>query len=207
MSELWEPADGEVIVQRKAAGARVRRLRERRALTQEQLAETAGVSVRTVQRAEDGVMSAETVAALATALLVPVDTLTAADQGYPQITPMLYFADATSLDWLVEVFGLAVRMRHVAPDGRIEHAELVIGAGLIMASAASESDAAATPVALGGTTTQSLYVMVDDVDEHHARARRLGAKILTEPENAHGHRRYLAADPEGHRWQFWTALP
>src|SRR6266511_3014765 len=174
----------EVVVQLTAAGARVRRLRVRRALTQEQLAETAGVAVRTVQRAEEGTMSAETVAALAAALGVPVETLTAADQPYPQITPMLYL-NADTLDWLVDVFGLTVRMRHVAADGRIEHAELV----------------------LGGASTQGLYVMVEDVDEHYERARERGATILTKPENAHGHRRYLTVDPDGHRWQFWTALP
>lgn len=194
-------------MQSTAAGARVRRLRERRALTQEQLAEIAGVAVRTVQRAEDGVMSAETVAALATALQVPVETLTAAEQSYPQITPMLFYAEAASLDWLAEVFGLTVRMRHVTPDGGIAHAELVLGDGLIMAIGPSESDGTATPAALGGTMTQGLYVMVDDVDKHHAHARDRGAMILAEPNNAHGHRRYTAADPEGHLWQFWTGLP
>lgn len=196
-----------VDVQLTAAGARVRRLRTRRALTQEQLAETAGVAVRTVQRAEEGTMSAETVAALAAALAVPVETLTAADQTYPQVTPMLYLSDAVVLDWLAAVFGLTVRMRHVAPDGRIEHAELVIGDGLIMAVSPSEPDGDATPAKLGGVATQGLYVRVDDVDEHCERARERGATILTEPENAHGHRRYLTVDPDGHRWQFWTALP
>ncbi len=196
----------EVVVQLTAAGARVRRLRVRRALTQEQLAETAGVAVRTVQRAEEGTMSAETVAALAAALGVPVETLTAADQPYPQITPMLYL-NADTLDWLVDVFGLTVRMRHVAADGRIEHAELVLGDGLIMAVSPAESEGGATPAMLGGASTQGLYVMVEDVDEHYERARERGATILTKPENAHGHRRYLTVDPDGHRWQFWTALP
>jgi uncharacterized glyoxalase superfamily protein PhnB/DNA-binding XRE family transcriptional regulator len=194
-------------VQQKAAGARVRRLRERRALTQEQLAEAADIAVRTVQRAEDGTMSAETVAALAAALEVPVETLTAANQPYPQITPMLFYARADTLDWLVEVFGLTVRMRHVTADGRIAHAELVLGEGLIMAITPSAANRTASPTQLGGTTTQGLYVMVDDVDKHFAHARDCGATILTEPQTAHGHRRYTAADPEGHAWQFWTALP
>lgn len=194
-------------MQLTAAGARIRRLRVRRALTQEQLAETAGIAVRTVQRAEEGTMSAETVAALAAALDVPVETLTAADQPYPQVTPMIYLFHAATLDWLAEVFGLTVRMRHVAADGRIEHAELVLGDGLIMAVSPGESGADATPAMLDGTSTQGLYVMVDDVDKHCKLARERGATILTEPENAHGHRRYLTVDPEGHRWQFWTALP
>jgi uncharacterized glyoxalase superfamily protein PhnB/DNA-binding XRE family transcriptional regulator len=196
-------------VQRRSAGARVRRLRERRALTQEQLADAAGVAVRTVQRAEDGGMSAETVTALAAALEVPVETLTAAGEvgDYPQITPILFYADAGTLDWLTRAFGLTERMRHLAPDGRIAHVEMYLDEGLIMAAAPAESDGSATPSALGGVSTQGLYVMVDDVDEHFARARENGAKIITEPENAHGHRRYLAEDPEGHRWQFWTVLP
>ncbi|MFI0484403.1 VOC family protein [Actinomadura sp. 9N215] len=196
-------------MQRRSAGARVRRLRVRRALTQEQLAEAAGVAIRTVQRAEDGSMSAETVAALAGALEVPVETLTAAGEtgDYPQITPMVYYADAQSLDWLVRVFGLTERMRYVAPDGRIEHAELCLGEGVIMAIGPSGPDGSTTPAALGGASTQSLYVMVDDVDKHFEHARKHGAEIISEPANAHGHRRYLAVDPEGHHWQFWTVLP
>jgi uncharacterized glyoxalase superfamily protein PhnB/DNA-binding XRE family transcriptional regulator len=196
-------------MQQKSAGTRLRRLRVRRALTQEQLAEVAGIAIRTVQRAEDGSMSAETVTALAAALEVPVETLTAASEtgDYPPITPMLYYADAESLDWLVRVFGFTVRMRHLTPDGRIAHAELRLGDGLVMAVSPTESGGSATPSALGGTSTQGLYVLVDDVDQHFARAHERGAKIITEPENAHGHRRYTAADPEGHHWQFWTALP
>lgn len=196
-------------MQQRSAGARVRRLRERRALTQEQLAEAAGVAIRTVQRAEDGGMSAETVAALAAALEVPVETLTATGEtgDYPQITPVLFYSDASTLDWLAQAFGLTERMRHLAPDGRIAHVELYLGEGVIMAAAPAESDGSATPSALGGVSTQGLYVMVDDVDKHLARAREHGAKIISGPENAHGHRRYLAEDPEGHRWQFWTALP
>ena len=190
----------------KAAGARVRRLRVRRALTQEQLAEVAGIAVRTVQRAEDGVMSADTVTALATALDVPVDGITEGhDAGYPQITPMLYYNDQASLDWLVRAFGMTVRMRHVAPDGRISHAELTLDDGVIMAIAPGEGGS--TPASLGGVCTQGLYVNVDDVDAHHERATREGATVLTGLEDAHGHRRYLAADPEGHLWQFWTQLP
>lgn len=59
--------------------ARVRHLRERRAWSQEQLAEVAGINVRTVQRVEaGGSTSLETRMALAAALEVaPADLLTA----------------------------------------------------------------------------------------------------------------------------------
>lgn len=52
-------------------------------------------------------------------------------------------------------------------------------------------------------------VYVDDVDDHCAKARAAGAKILQEPADhdyGQGHwcdRCYEAEDPEGHRW--WIA--
>lgn len=71
--------------------ARVRHLRERRAWSQEQLAEVAGINVRTVQRVEaGGSASLETRMALAVALEVaPADLLTAAsvtEAGPPATT-------------------------------------------------------------------------------------------------------------------------
>ncbi len=48
-----------------------------------------------------------------------------------------------------------------------------------------------------------LYVKVNDADEHFARSKKAGAKILEEPEDTfYGHRRYGAEDPEGHQWYF-----
>jgi uncharacterized glyoxalase superfamily protein PhnB len=54
-----------------------------------------------------------------------------------------------------------------------------------------------------GQATQSLYINVDDVDKHFARAKNAGAKILEEPaDTAYVHRRYGAEDPEGRQWYF-----
>ena len=53
-----------------------------------------------------------------------------------------------------------------------------------------------------------IYVRVDDVDAHHARARAEGATIAAEPaDQDHGERTYRAIDPEGHRWIFGAPLP
>ena len=52
----------------KSMGNRIRRLRERKAWTQEHMAAAADVSVRTVQRAEEGTLSAETLSAIAGAV-------------------------------------------------------------------------------------------------------------------------------------------
>jgi uncharacterized glyoxalase superfamily protein PhnB len=54
-----------------------------------------------------------------------------------------------------------------------------------------------------GQATQSLYVMVRNVDRHCRRARAAGAGILEEPTSTeYGHRRYGATDCEGHEWYF-----
>jgi uncharacterized glyoxalase superfamily protein PhnB len=52
-----------------------------------------------------------------------------------------------------------------------------------------------------------LFVEVDDVEAHHARAREHGAAILREPEEPGiGYRIYTAEDLEGHRWMFGQRL-
>ena len=54
-----------------------------------------------------------------------------------------------------------------------------------------------------GQATMNLYVNVSDVDKHYKRAKKAGARILEEPQDTfYGHRRYGAADPEGHEWYF-----
>lgn len=52
-----------------------------------------------------------------------------------------------------------------------------------------------------------MYVIVDDVDAHHARATQAGAKIVEDLNDPlFGHRRYGCADPQGHEWYFAQAI-
>jgi len=52
-----------------------------------------------------------------------------------------------------------------------------------------------------------LFVEVDDVEAHHARAAAAGANILRPPEEPGiGHRIYTAEDLDGHRWMFGQRL-
>ena len=54
-----------------------------------------------------------------------------------------------------------------------------------------------------GYGTQSLTLLVDDVDAHYARAKAAGAKILEEPhETQYGEYQYAAEDLDGHHWLF-----
>jgi uncharacterized glyoxalase superfamily protein PhnB len=58
------------------------------------------------------------------------------------------------------------------------------------------------PTKLGGAT-QLVYVYVDDVDAHHAKAAAQGARILNPPvDQFYGDRTYTLEDPEGHQWTF-----
>ncbi|MEX1009225.1 MAG: VOC family protein [Acidimicrobiia bacterium] len=52
-----------------------------------------------------------------------------------------------------------------------------------------------------------MYVSVDDVDTHYARATAAGADVEGEPvDQPYGVRSYGALDPEGHQWWFVKPL-
>jgi uncharacterized glyoxalase superfamily protein PhnB len=118
--------------------------------------------------------------------------------GKPTIFPILRYTQVhTALDWLTEAFGF-VRQAEYAHDQSI-HAELRYGAG-VLAVADRQEGADGLP-----SITQSLYVRVDDVDRHHARAVAAGAEIARAPhDTAYGTREYVARDGEANLWVFGT---
>jgi len=124
-------------------------------------------------------------------------------ENMPRITPYLLYEDVESmLEWLSAAFGLEERMRLPGPDGRIGHAEMALQDGVVMMGRPGPEYRNPKRI---GHVTQELYVYVDDVDAHFARAKRAGATILEEPtDQFYGDRRYRAADPEGHHWCFAT---
>jgi uncharacterized glyoxalase superfamily protein PhnB len=128
---------------------------------------------------------------------------------------MIAYEDtAAALEWLAEAFGFRERpeSRYTEPDGRISHAEMELGNGLIMLATptpdyqspkhhAEVCDAARewskVPYVIDG-----LLVYVDDIDQHYGRAEAAGATLLSGVEDAPYGRLYRAADTEGHRWMF-----
>jgi uncharacterized glyoxalase superfamily protein PhnB len=125
-------------------------------------------------------------------------------KGWPRISSSLAYEDPNAaLEFLSKAFGFTTRARHADDEGRVVHAELELGDGLIMVGPPSPENLSASPKSLGGRNTQALYVFVEDVDGHCARARAAGARIVRELEDSYyGHRVYGALDPEGHRWFF-----
>lgn len=188
------------------AGDKIRQLRSEKAWTQEELAAEADISPRTVQRAEEGQMSADTLKAVANAFGVPVETISVADAvSQPRLSPVVYYERAETLDWLADTFGLEVRVRIPDAQGRVVHGELFLDDARIIVGQPVAARNWTTPDR-AGVNTQSVFAVVDDVDEHYAHATSCGATILLPPEDMHGDRRYLAADPEGHHWWFLTPI-
>jgi uncharacterized glyoxalase superfamily protein PhnB len=119
-----------------------------------------------------------------------------------------YEDPAGAVDWLEQAFGFERSAVHEDPDGKVVHAELRYGDGMIMlGSARNEAWGMRTPKELGAVT-QGVYVVVDEIDPHYERARAVGAEIVREPiDTDYGSRDYMARDPEGNLWSFGTYRP
>ena len=127
------------------------------------------------------------------------------------IIPTLRYRNAPRmLEWLVEAFGFKRHAVHEDGKGGIAHAQLTIDGGMIMLSSARDDEFAkvqATPAALGGTT-QSPYIIVENVDEVYERALANGAKVvMTLKDEDYGGRGFSCRDPEGHVWNFGSYDP
>jgi PhnB protein len=124
-----------------------------------------------------------------------------------RIVPMLSYEDAAAaIEFLTKAFGFDERFRMAMPDGSIGHTELVLGDAAVMLASEWPAGGVVSPKRLPFVHSQ-LYVQVEDVDAHFARARSEGATIATEPRDQdYGERTYRAIDPEGQRWIFGTPI-
>ena len=115
---------------------------------------------------------------------------------------------AAAIAWLRDAFGFAEHVVYANDDGTIAHAELSLGGGDLIMLGSGKDDVYGRSPRDGGTPSGSLYVVVDDPDAHHGRAKAAGAEIVRELNNTdYGSREYSARDPEGHVWSFGTYQP
>ncbi|MFC5288402.1 VOC family protein [Actinokineospora guangxiensis] len=126
----------------------------------------------------------------------------------PAISPYIIVADArAAIDWYATVFAGHLRGEpYVMDDGRIGHAEIGVGDGVLMlADAGAAGDipvAAPTP---GAPHAHTLHVRVADVDAAYTRGLALGAAAERDPvDNPYG-RTAVLVDPFGHRWMLNAA--
>jgi len=117
------------------------------------------------------------------------------------ITAYLLYRDAAAaVEWLAAAFGLEADEVLKGADGRVNHAAMRLGKAVLMLG--SPGPEFKGPRALGHATA-NLYVDVDDVEAHYARAVAAGATVVEELKDTfYGARRYGAEDLEGHRWYF-----
>jgi uncharacterized glyoxalase superfamily protein PhnB len=131
------------------------------------------------------------------------------DNGHPNIFPALRYRDAeAALAWLKQAYGFTENAVHRGEDGTIHHAELRLGAGLIMFGQHDEEGwmGGSAPDALASTV--SIYIAVADPDAHHAQAVAAGAKVVRGLQDMdYGSREYSARDLEGNLWSFGTYDP
>ena len=128
------------------------------------------------------------------------------------IIPTLRYRDAAAaLDWLCRAFGFEKQLVVPGEGNTIAHAQLTFGNGMIMLGTARDDEFGKhqkTPEQVGEISTQSSYLIVSDVDAHHARAVAAGAKIVYPlRDEDYGGRGYSCLDPEGHLWNFGSYNP
>ena len=128
----------------------------------------------------------------------------------PQIIPNLRYADApAAIDFLCRAFGFTEHAvyRDEQDPTIVGHAQLTWGDQMVMLASARPSDwardAPLKTVREAGGNTQTIYLVVDDVDAHAERARAARADIFMPPaDQDYGGRVYGARDPEGNAWSF-----
>jgi len=125
-------------------------------------------------------------------------------EGYNTLQPYLMFASArAAIDWYGKVFGAKEKLCMMSPEGRVVHAEIVLGNSVAMlADENAAIDAFAAPH-YGGSPV-SLLLYVEDCDETYAEALQAGATSLREPaDQPYGDRVAGVLDPFGYTW--WVA--
>jgi len=121
--------------------------------------------------------------------------------GHHTLNPQITVKNCLkAIEFYKKAFGATMNEAPCAmPDGRIGHAEMIIGDSRLMINDEFPEMGAAAPQ--GKTTSASIYVYVKDVDMVFNAAVSLGAKVVKPLENQFwGDRQGTLTDPYGHQW-------
>jgi PhnB protein len=120
----------------------------------------------------------------------------AAEPSYRTITPMLNIAGAEdAIAFFKQAFGATERMRMPGPDGKLMHAEILIGDSVLMVSDVMNQPA----------TSSSLHVYVPDCDAVYTQAVAAGANPKMPLQDMFWGDRYgSVTDPFGNTWSIAT---
>lgn len=116
--------------------------------------------------------------------------------GYHTVTPILMVDEAAELiDFLKDAFGAKERSRFTDPNGKIAHAEVVIGDSIVQLS---DAQGEWKPIQV------PLLVYTTDTDAAYKRALKAGATSIREPaDQFYGDRTGGVKDVFGNSW--WIA--
>ena len=128
------------------------------------------------------------------------------------IIPCMRYPDAhAAIDWLCKAFGFEKHAVYEDDQGRVMHAQLVFGAGMVMLSDVNPEGFGqhmAQPEEIQGRETQCVAITVTDCKAHYERAKAAGAVIIDEyAEKEYGGAGYGCRDPQGHLWWFGSYDP
>ncbi|WP_099243984.1 VOC family protein, partial [Mycobacterium sp. shizuoka-1] len=141
-----------------------------------------------------------TMSGTATAVADLTEATTTGQPPRPGALPYLTVGDArAAIDWYRDAFGAQLIGEPILmDDGRIGHAELAMGGGVLYL--ADEFAELGLRAPASGINSVSLMLNVPDTDTALARARERGAEVQREPYEGHGARAATIRDPFGHRW-------
>jgi uncharacterized glyoxalase superfamily protein PhnB len=126
-------------------------------------------------------------------------------------TAVRYRDAAAAVDWLCKAFGFEKQTVVTSDAGAVEYAQLTCGRTMLMLAPVRDSPLdklMKQPDEIGGAATQSCYIVVEDADAHHTKAKDAGAEIVLDlQDDDFGGRGYSCRDPEGHLWMFGTYDP
>ena len=125
--------------------------------------------------------------------------------GYHTLTPFLTVRDAArAIEFYKNAFGAIDRGAAKGPDGKIMHAELMIGNSIIMLSDEYPEFGALSPQSSGGAG-MGLHIYIDGVDAAFDRAVKAGAQVtMPVSDQFWGDRYGKLKDPFGHVWSIAT---
>jgi len=125
--------------------------------------------------------------------------------GYHVLTPYLIVHGADkAIEFYKKAFGAIELFRMGGPDGRIGHAELLIGDCHLMLADEHLERGARSPKTIGGSPV-TILIYVENVDEVVKGAIAAGAELVRAVEDQfYGDRAGGIQDPFGHSWHVAT---
>ncbi len=126
-------------------------------------------------------------------------------EGHHTVTPYLIVnGGVAALEFYKKAFGAKEMVRMPGPDGKLGHAEIMIGDSMVMLADESPQMKARGPLSYGGTPV-GICLYVDDVDAVAKQAVAAGAKeVRPVQDQFYGDRSGTFTDPFGHQWTIST---